>query len=202
MSYTSIIFLQNEHICATALYYYDVDNITESYLSFRQQCDNEEAADISYEQEHHEWLEEIFGCEQNGPTIQTVGSLITKEGRLVTFPNVFQHRVLPFQLADRSKPGHRKILALFLVDPNMKIISSANVPCQQREWWAQELRERSALPNLPLELTNIIMDGVDDFPIGLDRAKELRLELMEERKGFVVRHTEAFQSEYFSLCEH
>ena len=26
----------NEHICATALYYYDQENITDSHLSFRQ----------------------------------------------------------------------------------------------------------------------------------------------------------------------
>lgn len=67
--------------------------------------------------------------------------------------------------------------------------------CQQKEWWAQELLERGALPNLPPEL-----DGIDEFLIGLDRAKKLKLELMEERKNFVVRHTEAFQSHSFSLC--
>lgn len=146
--------------------------------------------DISYEQEHHEWLSEVFGCEQDGPTVQIIGSVITKEGRLLTFPNVFQHRVAPFELVDRTKPGHRKILALFLVDPHMKIISSANVPCQQREWFAQE-GKRTALSELG-----------DGFLMGLERAKELRLELMEERKGFVTRNSEAFESESFSLCEH
>lgn len=32
----------NEHICASALYYYDEENITESHLSFRQSVDVEE----------------------------------------------------------------------------------------------------------------------------------------------------------------
>lgn len=32
----------NEHICATALYYYDQDNVTDSYLQFRQSIDAEE----------------------------------------------------------------------------------------------------------------------------------------------------------------
>ncbi|KAJ6184217.1 hypothetical protein N7519_005518 [Penicillium mononematosum] len=59
-------------------------------------------------------------------------------GRLLTFPNTLQHRVSPFSLADNTKPGHRKILALFLVDPNLRIISSANVPPQDELWWKRK----------------------------------------------------------------
>ena len=32
----------NEHICATALYYYDQENVTDSYLGFRQSINTEE----------------------------------------------------------------------------------------------------------------------------------------------------------------
>jgi Protein of unknown function (DUF4246) len=32
----------NEHICATALYYYDEENLTESSLAFRQTIDSED----------------------------------------------------------------------------------------------------------------------------------------------------------------
>ena len=69
---------QNEHICSTALYYYDAENITESRLSFRQQTADNTRGNIIYEQEHHEWLSEVFGCEQNGPTVQYVGDIVTK----------------------------------------------------------------------------------------------------------------------------
>lgn len=31
----SLIVLQNEHICASAIFYYDEDNISENTLSFR-----------------------------------------------------------------------------------------------------------------------------------------------------------------------
>jgi hypothetical protein len=176
--------------------------VTESRLAFRQQTEDNTRGNILYEQEHHQWLPEVFGCEQGGPTVQYVGDVITKEGRLLTFPNVYQHRVEPFQLLDKSKPGHRKILALFLVDPHIKIISSANVPCQQREWWAQEILGHGLYHKLPAEIQNEIIHHVDDFPIGLEEAKELRLELMEERKAFVKRHDGQFTSETFSLCEH
>jgi len=192
--------LQNEHICATGLYYYDNVNITESVLSFRQQTEYD--VDVRYEQDHHDWLEEVFGCEQDGPALQYIGDVVTKEGRLLTFPNVFQHRVGPFSLVDKTKPGHRKILALFLVDPRIEIISSAHVPCQQKEWWKQELYATAVLPKLPPELLSEVVNGVEEFPIGLDEAKRLRLELMEERKKFISKHEDYLQSVTFSLCEH
>jgi len=109
---------------------------------------------------------------------------------------------MPFQLLDGTKPGHRKILALFLVDPHIRIISSANVPCQQRAWWAQEIRGQELFRILPTELQNEIIRKVEEFPISIEEAKELRLELMEERKVFVQKHDQKFASETFSLCEH
>ena len=36
----------NEHICATALYYYDNENIMPSQLAFRQQSDTDEASEM------------------------------------------------------------------------------------------------------------------------------------------------------------
>ncbi|KAF8901528.1 hypothetical protein CPB84DRAFT_1771012 [Gymnopilus junonius] len=32
-----------------------------------------------------------------------------------------------------------KILALFLVDPHIKILSTAHVPPKQKEWWQEEI---------------------------------------------------------------
>lgn len=144
----------------------------------------------------------VFGCEQDGPGVQIVGDVSTRQGRLLTFPNIFQHQVQPFELADKTKPGHRKVLALFLVDPHIRIISSAHVPCQQREWWADEIRFNGALGRLPEEMVSKIVEDVEDFPIGLAEAKELRLELMEERKVFEVNHGNQFEVATFSLCEH
>jgi hypothetical protein len=198
----SSIDYKNEHICATALYYYDNVNITESLLSFRQQSSTQDTYEIGYEQGYHDWLHEVFGCEQNRPAVQYIGDVTTKEDRLLTFPNVFQHRVGPFGLVDKTKPGHRKILALFLVDPHIKVISSAHVPCQQKEWWMQELLTKSAIPKLPVEILNEVVDNVEEFPISLNEAKKLRLDLMEERKAYVQGHDSRFHSLFFSLCEH
>ena len=157
---------------------------------------------MSYRQNHHEWLSEVFGCENEGPTVQEIGSVETREGRLLTFPNVLQHRVGSFKLADPTKPGHRKIVVLFLVDPNIKVISTAHVPCQQQAWWWNLTQTKNQqLAGLPVELQDHILEDVD-FPFSLQEAKAHRLELMEERKVFVLDHGKAFEGAIFSLCEH
>lgn len=42
-----------------------------------------------------------------------------------------------FSLQDDTKPGHRRFIALWLVDPLQRVISTANVPPQQFDWWAE-----------------------------------------------------------------
>lgn len=71
---------------------------------------------------------------------------------------VLQHRVAPFRLSDPTKPGHRKILAIFLIDPHHRIISTAHVPCQQKAIWADEVRNIEPLRSLPPELVNEIIN--------------------------------------------
>ena len=158
-------------------------------------------ADIEYEEDHHAWLSAIFGCEQHGQAVQYVGDILAKEGRLIAFPNVFQRRLLPFELADPTSPGHMKILALFLVDPHMEIISSARVPCQRRDWWAEELRRSHSLGNLPVEILQEITRDVEDFPVSLEEANKSREEMMDERTRYGEMLDRAFQANIFNLSD-
>ncbi|CAA7260755.1 unnamed protein product [Cyclocybe aegerita] len=194
----------NEHICATALYYYSNENTANSTLAFRQQSDAVGVTYTNYAQDEHDFLEIVYGCRNGDPGVQIVGGVHTREGRLLTFPNILQHQVQPFGLKDASKPGHRKILALFLVDPHIRVLSTANVPPQQRDWWAGRLNEvGTGLDRLPQELKDEVFGEVQGgFPISLEEAKELRKELMEERKRIQVKHGYAFEYKQFSLCEH
>lgn len=129
--------------------------------------------------------------------------MLTEEGRLLVFPNVLQHRVQPFGLADAARPGHRKILALFLVDPHMRIPSIGNVPPQQKDWWRGMVLGLDRVGDLPPELAEHVMESAGDFPIELDEAKKLRLELMEERKVFFEAADERIaQHSSFNFCEH
>ncbi|KXN80705.1 hypothetical protein AN958_08286 [Leucoagaricus sp. SymC.cos] len=195
----------NEHICATAIYYYDCENITSSRLAFRSAVDPLHLqTEVNYAQNDNDWLGVVYGLSNWAPGVQNIGSVEAREGRLVTFPNILQHKVQPFELADPTKPGHRKILAFFLVDPNMKIISTANVPCQRRDWWGEAVvSDTRALARLPVELRDKVVHEVEEFPIDLDQARQLRENLMEERKEYVIGYQDAaFKSATISLCEH
>lgn len=193
---------QNEHVIASALYYYDSENITDSYLAFREGVDRDELQE--YEQHRYQALMQIYGIKDSwGDAIQVLGSVHTREDRLLVFPNVLQHRVSPFSLADKSRPGHRKLLALFLVEPYMNIPSTANIPPQQKHWWAKVMEEEGSLTQkLPVELAEQVVDGVEDFPISMEEAKELREKLMEERGNFVEVQMTAYADNGYCFCEH
>ncbi|KAI9933694.1 hypothetical protein ASPWEDRAFT_167964 [Aspergillus wentii DTO 134E9] len=176
----------NEHICATAIYYYDSENITNNTLAFRHRADSQYVQQVDYPQNRNEYLYKVFGFPPevevwyDTQVTQNLGRVSTHQGRLLTFPNTMQHQVSPFSLADSSKPGHRKILAFFLVDPNLRVISSANIPPQSADW----------------------AEGNGDSLMTLDQAKEHRLELMEERKTATVQTNGIFETGEFGLCEH
>lgn len=82
----------NERICATALYYLDSENVTPSHLSFRMNTSNEqeELQDL-VGQDAYSWLDIFYGTsfgEDEGGCIQNYGSVGTRQGRLLAFPNV------------------------------------------------------------------------------------------------------------------
>ncbi|OCH87177.1 hypothetical protein OBBRIDRAFT_806237 [Obba rivulosa] len=156
----------NERIIATGIYYYASENISESRLGFR--------AMVVYD---------IDG--DGGPLSQPLGSVVTREDLCLVFPNIYQHRVAPFELADLTKPGVRKTLYFLLVDPTHHILSTTEVPPQQRPW-CDETANFPGMQNLPVELFNMVRDEVIDGTITLDEAKEERKKLMKERADFVI----------------
>jgi Protein of unknown function (DUF4246) len=161
----------NERIVSTGIYYWDSENITESRLSFRTALD-----DPDYEQNDSTGMSEVYGLDDEDPLNQLLGSAATPAGRCLAFPNILQHRVGSFRLADPTRPGHRKIVAFFLVDPSTTIVSTSDVPPQQP--WS----ETSTMT--------------------LEQAKGYREQLMHERKFFVDEHNEQLYEREFSLCEH
>ncbi|MFD3558116.1 DUF4246 domain-containing protein [Streptomyces sp. NPDC058686] len=163
--------MMNERIVSTGIYYWDSENITESQLSFRAALD-----DPNYEQNDDNGLREVYGLENEDALNQMLGSTSTPAGRCLAFPNILQHRVGSFRLTDPTRPGYRKILAFFLVDPSETIVSTSDVPPQQP--WS------------------------DTSTMTLEQAKNYREQLMRERKFFVDEHNEQLYEREFSLCEH
>lgn len=137
-----------------------------------------------------------------------VGATETLEGLCIASPNSFQHRVSSFRLEDPSKPGHRKILALFLVDPSIPPIpSTSHVPPQQASWATQALKStdpRAPVHRLPVGIIDMIKN---DYGLVEEReAKELSLELMNERTAVMNEADEDYDNFWFArvfnLCEH
>ncbi|KFA54266.1 hypothetical protein S40293_07830 [Stachybotrys chartarum IBT 40293] len=155
--------LLNEKIVGTALYYLDSENITTSHLDFRMQTDHYQTELMELVgQDRFSWLQLVYGTNlRNAPCLQNYGSVETKQGRLVAFPNTFQHRVSPFELKDKTKPGHRRFIAIWLVDPLTRIISTANVPPQQQNWWLDQAFGKLRVPDankVPQPIAKLILE--------------------------------------------
>jgi hypothetical protein len=194
--------MNNEHIIGTAIYYYDVENVTESRLSIRQEAELD-GMSLNYMQSDHGPLSTVFGT--NGmydePAVQVLGSISTPKNRLLVFPNTLQHKPESFELIDKTKPGHRRFLVLWLVDPYYRIFSTANIPPQQRAWVeeAAEKFERK-LEELPQELNDMVAKFASEGTMTKEEAEEYRLELMKERTSFGETVEKNF--EHYNLCEH
>lgn len=180
----------NEHIVATALYYLDSENTTPSHLDFRMQTSYDQDESPMLDQFCFSWMERVYATNLGTGgyypcCLQRYGSVETKQGRLLAFPNVFQHRVSSFELMDKTKPGHRRFIALWLVDPLTRIINTGNVPPQQQNWWIESalkgLGPENA-ENVPQAVAQLILDSVSSHP-GLEAAVKdgapLPAELME-----------------------
>ncbi len=183
---------RNERICATAVYVYSALNTTPAQISFRRRVHVEEALIAKDYIQEPPWAPEIYGARHGDPAIQHIGDIHLREGRLVTYPNIFQTRLMPFELVDKSKPGHLKLLILHLIDPQRRMMSTSMVPPQQRDWWAEEVRRTNAtLWRLPREIWDRIVEGVEDYPVGMEEGEAIRREFVAERAEYRVKHTEA-----------
>ncbi|PIL34617.1 hypothetical protein GSI_03396 [Ganoderma sinense ZZ0214-1] len=202
--------MENEHIVATGLYYYACDNITESRLSFRATAGRPNAwyMMLYHEQSDHKGTVAAWGLGQESPLNQELGHVVAAEGKCVAFPNVYQHRVQPFELADPSRPGFRKIVCFFLVDPSTTLISTSDVLPQQEAWWTSDSWAEvagAAVPlvrTLPQELYKDVMSCAALGMMSRAEAEECRKEFMEERSEFTFHHgKEVFEIEW-NMCEH
>ena len=185
---------RNEYVCATATLTYSASNIKQARVSFRRRVWTEEALMGWAYIGEPPFAPEIYGAKTGDPTIQHMGEVELKQGRIVCFPNIWQTRLLPFELEDKSKPGHIKLLRLHLLDPNRRIFSTSRIPPQQRDWWAQKIRQQNAvLWRLPEAVWAMIVDRMEGFPIGREEAEQMRKEFVEERAESQKRQTKAME---------
>ncbi|KAJ7205164.1 hypothetical protein GGX14DRAFT_644910 [Mycena pura] len=194
--------MATESIVSTFIYYYESENIESCNLSFRMAT----CYPGYHEQDDSVCMTVLYGISRDDPCVQDIGSAETKAGRCIAFPNIYQHRVSPFRLADPSKPGVRKILVFFLVDPTTMIWSTDNVPPQQLELvqdtlTSEALNRSSRLALLPVELLHRIARLVPGVKSRAE-AEAIREELMEERSIMIESVNKEYFAREFNMCEH
>ncbi|KAI4253199.1 MAG: hypothetical protein LQ352_003831 [Teloschistes flavicans] len=185
----------NERICATAYYVYSTDNLSDKLpptISFRARVNPDEADLANEAMTQPPYAPEVYGAEDGDPAVQDLGEITLREDRVVVFPNTFQVKINAFSTADASKSGHLRLLMLHLLDPNRRNMSTAMVPCQRRDWWADDIRRRTpSFWRLPREIFDMIIESVDEFPISYKEAERTAREFRLERKAYQQRQTQA-----------
>ncbi|KAH8831756.1 hypothetical protein DL96DRAFT_1588904 [Flagelloscypha sp. PMI_526] len=195
--------LLNERITSTGIYYYDSENITESYLSFRT-CVQ---APRYHDQDDAQCIEWLYGLEREKPLVQDRGRFPTEKGTCVAFPNIYQHCVSPFKLTDPTKPGHRKIVALFLCSPDLdpeENYSTSDIPIQREDWIREAVHKAEGFQVLAMELRDYIVDMLveDGFLMTKEQAENVRLDLMKERSMRDRSYNSSVVNVTFNMCEH
>lgn len=128
----------NDHIVATAICYFDMHNVKDAKVSFRQET---KINNNDYNLDEYAALNRVFDLpdpEGFGPfpaALQTLGSIpISRIGQFLGWPNTLRSRAESFGLADPLQPGRLRFATLCLVDPHYRIFSTQNVPPQDPSW--------------------------------------------------------------------
>lgn len=165
-------------------------------MSFRHIAETASLSEVEHEQNDTVWLQQVFGMNIGDAAVQETGIIRCHEGRMVVWPSTIQHRYNRFHILDRSQKGNVKVLGLFLVDPNIRIISTANVPPQRLDW-AFEGTNPDELESLNESLDKLSMgfqDRRENLPFSMNEAKRLHAQVFKELIEFTKYTSVAFES--------
>ncbi|KAJ5506488.1 hypothetical protein N7453_005445 [Penicillium expansum] len=217
----------NEHVVAVAVFAYDIDNITEPQISFRQNTKLDEGfyryrEDKEQGQKWHPRLQPAHRCGKDGSdfnqvaeilgyrgwdldtnnngvrTWQDKGAISVSQGRLIAFPNVLEHGANRFSLTDQTRLGHYRAITLYLVDPHYRVCSTRNVPPQQHHWWSQAVGEDLEPLGLPKEIVDEIMQNTGNWPMGLPEARRHRQAFLKEQHWNKLVRINTMEYPYFN----
>ncbi len=127
--------MPHENIAATCIHYIDNNNATDSFLEFRKPVIINELG-LDYPQCDMKYTTHHYGIEPeshfDGVMNRYLGLIKCSENSSVIFPNSLQHRVKDFSWVAIKEKSLRTILAFFVIDPDHKIISTKDIPPQQK----------------------------------------------------------------------
>lgn len=177
----------------------DNDNLEDPVIEFRSLVEKVALGEVEHEPHDFIWLKQVFGLCNGEPAIQRPGSIKCKLGRTVIFPSTVQYRFTHYELKDKSRAGYSRALVFFLVDPNIRIISTANCPPQRLDWTldirGDDENTKPAMATIALNNKDI----KDAMPMSLSEALELRYEFLEELIEFSKYQQVAFESPILEL---
>lgn len=165
---------KNERIVATACMYLEKENCTTTLLAFRSAVTRP-----WFEPNDDVGVAAMYGLIDGEPLVQNRGESRMIRGRVLAWPNTIQSRVPEFELADKTRPGRLTFLYFFLVDPTLRIRSTATVPPQCFEWKVDAMT-RLLNRNMPRDVIPRIISLLGGMTYA--DACERRNELIEERK--------------------
>lgn len=163
-------------------------------MEFRNIVETGSLSEVDHEPNDFLWLKQVFGLVNGEPAIQRPGSIKFKVGRTVIFPSTVQHRLTHFELKDKSKPGHNRSLMFFLVDPNLRIISTANIPPQRLDWTLDAKGDDDKTKSIMASLALDNKDRKGPMAMSLLEALDLRCQFLEEMIEFTKYQQVAFES--------
>lgn len=132
--------MSHEHIIATCVYVLERDDdLIGGDLQFRRMYTTEEADVLVMglgQVDMPEALQDVLDTE-GAP----LGTVPMPEGRMIVFPNSHIHRLTKLSLAPGTQEGKRRVIVFWLVDPDVRIQSTADVAPQQTLFTRDEALE-------------------------------------------------------------
>lgn len=173
--------------------------MNDPYMKFRNNIETSTLAEVEHEPHDFVWLRQVFGLENGEPAIQSTGSIRCPVGRSVIFPSIIQYSTC-LELKDKTRPGSLRGLVFYLVDPNIRIISTANIPPQRLDW-TLDLAPRDG-EDTKAAMERAMLENRDKkgrLTMSLNEALKTRMGLLEELLEFTKYQHVAFESNVISL---
>ena len=118
-----------------------------------------------------EWSENVKDNNASGRgtfPVQNYGHVDIKQGRMIAWPNIMHHRFSGIQLQDKTRPGKMSFVQVSLVDPEQRIVSTANVPLRRGDWFGDALFQSGKdWGKVSKELTGLLIEQGAEVPIGV-----------------------------------
>lgn len=156
--------MSHENIIATGLYIFKrEENFNGAEIEFRRFLYEDEGSEIIYStpQNANRQTDQMGGGD-----VKPLGRLETPEGRAIVFPNSHIHKLTNMVSAD-GKDAVRRILVFWLVNPDVKIVSSRDVAPQQTVMTFKEAKK---------------------YQLELMKERKLHKESFMEREVFLCEH--------------